>query len=47
MYKADVVPFGIALFTCFMEALGFQECLVVDEGLREGAVIAHTLGLLD
>ncbi|WP_273213837.1 phosphatase [Helicobacter rodentium] len=47
MYKADVVPFGIALFTCFMEALGFQECLVVDEGLREGAVIAHTLGLLE
>lgn len=47
MYKADVVPFGIALFTCFMEALGFQECLVVDEGLREGAVIASVLELLD
>ncbi|TLD86782.1 phosphatase [Helicobacter sp. MIT 05-5294] len=47
MFKADVVPFGIALFTCFMEALGFGECLVVDEGLREGAVIAHTLGLLE
>ncbi|WP_297812523.1 phosphatase [uncultured Helicobacter sp.] len=46
MYKADVVPFGIALFACFMEALEFQECLVIDEGLREGAVIAHTLGLL-
>lgn len=45
-YKADVVPFGIALFTCFMEALGFEECLVMDEGLREGAVIAHTLGMI-
>ncbi|MBX7490685.1 phosphatase [Helicobacter turcicus] len=45
-YKADVVPFGIALFTCFMEALGFEECLVMDEGLREGAVIASVLGLL-
>ncbi|WP_279128625.1 phosphatase [Helicobacter winghamensis] len=45
-FKADVVPFGIALFTCFMEALGFKECLVVDEGLREGAVIAFVLGFL-
>lgn len=46
-FKADVVPFGIALFTCFMESFGFQECLVIDEGLREGAVIAYTLGLLE
>ncbi|MCI5969124.1 phosphatase [Helicobacter sp.] len=43
-FKADVVPFGIALFTCFMEALGFEECLVMDEGLREGAVIASVMG---
>lgn len=43
-FKADVVPFGIALFTCFMEALGFEECLVIDEGLREGAVIASVMG---
>lgn len=47
MFKADVVPFGIALFTCFMEALGFQDCLVIDEGLREGAVIAYTFGILN
>lgn len=43
-FKADVVPFGIALFACFMEALGFEECLIIDEGLREGAVIASVLG---
>ena len=45
-YKADVVPYGIALFTCFIETLGFEECLVLDEGLREGAVLARVLGLL-
>lgn len=43
-FKADVLPFGVVLFTCFMEALGFEECLVIDEGLREGAVIASVLG---
>ena len=42
-FKADVVPFGVVLFTCFMEALGFKECLVIDEGLREGAVITFAL----
>ena len=42
-FKADVVPYGIALFTCFMNALGFEECLVLDEGLREGAALAKVL----
>lgn len=42
-FKADVVPYGIVLFTCFMDALGFEECLVLDEGLREGAALAKVL----
>ncbi|WP_299549704.1 phosphatase [uncultured Helicobacter sp.] len=46
-FKADVVPFGIILFTCFMEFLGFEECLVIDEGLREGAVIASVCGAIE
>ena len=37
--KADVVPFGIMLFLFFMEILGFEECLIIDEGMREGAAI--------
>ncbi|MCL9820032.1 phosphatase [Helicobacter sp. 14348-15] len=37
--KADVVPFGIMLFLFFMEILGFKECLIIDEGVREGAAI--------
>ena len=43
-FKADVVPFGVELFLIFMEALGFSECVVVDEGIREGAVIARIRG---
>ncbi len=45
-FKSDVVPFGIALFTAFMESLGFTECLVIDEGLREGAIIGRIQGLI-
>ncbi|KAB0648509.1 phosphatase, partial [Acinetobacter bohemicus] len=37
-------PFGIVLFLLFMEILDFQECLILDEGVREGAAI---LGILD
>ncbi|MDE5603396.1 MAG: phosphatase [Helicobacter sp.] len=44
VFKADVVPFGILLFLSFMEILGFMEVLVIDEGLREGAVIARAYG---
>ncbi|WP_104722380.1 Ppx/GppA phosphatase family protein [Helicobacter mesocricetorum] len=44
IFKADVVPFGILLFLSFMEVLGFMEVLVIDEGLREGAVIARVYG---
>lgn len=44
VFRADVVPFGIVLFLLFMEILDFQECLILDEGVREGAAI---LGILD
>lgn len=39
VFKADVVPFGIMLFLFFMEILEFEECLIIDEGVREGAAI--------
>lgn len=39
IFRADVVPFGIVLFLFFMEVLGFRECVVIDEGVREGAAI--------
>ncbi len=39
IFRADVVPFGIVLFLFFMEVLGFRECLIIDEGVREGAAI--------
>ena len=45
-FKADVVPFGVEIFIAFMETLGFQECLVIDEGIREGAVMARLLGYI-
>lgn len=45
-FKADVLPFGVELFTSFMESLGFEKCVVVDLGLREGAVLAEVLGEL-
>lgn len=38
-YRADVIDIGVYLFLFFMEALGFSEVLVMDEGLREGVVI--------
>ena len=44
VFRADVVPFGIVLFLLFMEILDFQECLILDEGVREGAA---SLGILD
>ncbi len=44
IFKADVVPFGILLFLSFMEVLGSKEVLVIDEGLREGAVMARVYG---
>lgn len=45
-FKADVLPFGVELFCGFMDALGFESCVVIDEGIREGAIYAHALGII-
>lgn len=45
-FKVDVVPFGAILFYHFMDTLGFEESLVVDCGIREGAILGRILGLV-
>ncbi|MDE5592187.1 MAG: phosphatase [Helicobacter sp.] len=45
IFQIDVIPFGISLFLMFMEALKFEEVLVIDKGLREGAVIGRIEGI--
>lgn len=39
--RRDLVVVGIMIVKALMQKLGFYECIVMDDGLREGVAIAH------
>lgn len=41
--RRDLVVVGILIVKAIMQKLGFERCVVIDDGLREGVALAHCL----
>lgn len=39
--RRDLIMVGISIVKILMQKLGFEECIVIDDGLREGVVISN------